>query len=207
MADNADNSKKILMGRIGAAHGLRGQVRINSFTQDPLAIATYALLRTNRDGLTLSITKSRLAKNVVIAKFAGIDDRTSAEALNGVELYVLRQELPQPEGDEEFLHADLIGLQARLQDGQVLGEVVGVANYGAGDVLQIREKSGQTEMFAFTRAIVPEINLDGGFLLIVPPVEIEGEQRRQKTQGENPPSEKIPSEKTPPDETQSDETQ
>lgn len=177
MADSAQSTKKILMGRIGAAHGLRGQVRITSFTEDPLSIANYSPLLTDRAGLTLTITKSRLAKNTLIAKLAGIDERTSAEALNGVELFTLRKDLPETEDEEDFLHADLVGLQARLQDGNVLGEVAGIANFGAGDLLEIRTPAGNTELFSFTRAIVPEINTKKGHLLIVPPLEIKGENQ------------------------------
>ena len=182
MADNAtserSDSKKILVGRIGAAHGLRGQVRINSFTDNPLSIADYSPLLTNRDDLTLTITKSRLAKNVVVAKLAGIDERTSAEALNGVELFTRRAKLPHTDNEQDFLHVDLIGLEARLDTGEVLGKVVTIANFGAGDLLEIRKPAGETLLFPFTRAVVPEINLKEGFMLIVPPVEIEGEQKR-----------------------------
>lgn len=183
MAENAssgNSNKKILVGRIGAAHGLRGQVRINSFTENPLSIADYSPLLTDRDDLTITITKSRLAKNVVIAKLADVDDRTSAEALNGVELFVPRTKLPPTDNEDDFLHVDLIGLEARLNDGQILGEIVDVANYGAGDLLEIREPGGEALLFPFTRAVVPQIRLEQGFLLIVPPVEIEGEQKREK---------------------------
>ncbi len=182
MADDASSGnsgdKKILVGRIGAAHGLRGQVRINSFTENPLSIADYSPLLTDRDGLTLTITKSRLAKNVVIAKLGGIDDRTSAQALNGVELFTRREKLPQTDDEDDFLHVDLIGLEARLDSGEVLGDVVTIANFGAGDLLEIREPGGETMLFAFTRAVVPEIDIKEGFLLILPPVEIDGEQEQ-----------------------------
>ncbi|HHG89318.1 MAG TPA: ribosome maturation factor RimM [Devosia sp.] len=182
MADNASSGnsgdKKILVGRIGAAHGLRGQVRINSFTENPLSIADYSPLYTDRAGLKLTITKSRLAKNVVIAKLAGIDERTSAEALNGVELFVPRSKLPPCDNEDEFLHVDLVGLQARLDTGQVLGEVTTIANFGAGDLLEVREPDGETKLFAFTRAVVPQVNIKEGFVLIVPPVEIEGDQKQ-----------------------------
>ncbi len=180
MADNAtsEHTRKILVGRIGAAHGLRGQVRINSFTENPLTIADYSPLLTDRDGLTLTITKSRLAKNIVIAKLKGIDDRTSAEILNGVELFVPRNKLPEPDNEDEFLHVDLIGLEARLDTGEVLGEVITVANYGAGDLLEVRKSGSETVLLPFTRAVVPEINIKDGFVLIVLPVEIEEEKER-----------------------------
>jgi len=170
--------EKILMGRVGAAHGLAGEVRITSFTKDPLSIAAYSPLLTDREGLSVSILTARLSKKMVIAKLDGVDDRTQAEALNGVELFVKRSALAQSDDEDEFLHADLIGLEARLQDGTVFGEIIAVPNYGAGDLVEIGLPGGQTTLVAFTRQVVPEIHVEQGYIIVVVPKEIAGEEGR-----------------------------
>ena len=117
------SSNLILLGTIGAAHGIKGQVRIATHTQDPEAIASYGPLATDRDGLVVTLSKVRLHKNVVVAHIKGISDRTAAEQLNGVNLYVERSKLPDPEDEDDFYHADLLGLEARLDSGVVIGTV------------------------------------------------------------------------------------
>ena len=169
-------SSRLLMGRIGAAQGIRGEVRITPFTADPLALAGYGPLETDRAGLTVTISNARLAKSVLVARIEGVSDRNAAEKLNGVGLYVERENLPPVEHEDDFYHADLIGLAARLADGTLLGEVIAVPNFGAGDLLEVRDRAtGATSYFPFTRAAVPEIRLRDGFLTIAPPDEIEGE--------------------------------
>ncbi len=165
---------KLLVGRIGAAHGVRGEVRIQSFTEDPMALLRYSPLATNRPGLAVTILAARTATNVLVARLAGINDRTAAETLNGVELYVDRALLPEPEGEDDFYHADLIGLEARLTDGKVLGAVSAVPNFGAGDLLEVRDPvSGDTFLYPFTRRVVPEVRLADGYLVIEVPLETE----------------------------------
>lgn len=172
MAQAGDN--KLLMGRIGAAHGIRGEVRIQSFTEDPLALASYGPLSTNRPGLTIRILAARTTTNVLVARLEGINDRNAAEKLNGVELYVDRALLPDPDDDDDFYHADLIGLKARLAGGSEIGEVMAVPNFGAGDLLEIRDpRSGDTYLYPFSKAVVPEVRIADGYLLIDPPIEAE----------------------------------
>ncbi|WP_244513445.1 ribosome maturation factor RimM [Devosia insulae] len=171
MAQAGDN--KLLMGRIGAAHGIKGEVRIQSFTEDPLALASYGPLSTNKPGLTIKILAARTTTNVLVARLEGINDRNAAEKLNGVELYVDRALLPDTDGDD-FYHADLIGLKARLADGSEIGEVMAVPNFGAGDLLEIRDpRSGDTYLYPFSKAVVPEVRVAEGYLLIDPPIEAE----------------------------------
>jgi len=170
----ADDGKPnlLLMGRIGAAHGIKGEVRLQSFTEDPLALAGYGPLRTNRDGLTIVIEAARGTTNVLVARLKGVADRNAAEKLNGVELYVDRALLPATEDEDDFYHVDLIGLTARLVDGTVIGTVTAVPNFGAGDILEVRAANGQeTFLFPFTHAAVPEIRLADGYLVIDPPTE------------------------------------
>lgn len=157
------------MGRIGAAHGTRGEVRITSYTEDPLAIAGYGPLETDRPGLSVTISAARLAKTVLVARLAGISSREEAEKLNGAGLYVARERLPQTEPDE-FYHADLVGLEVRLADGSVLGVVTGVANFGADDLLDVKLADGSRSVYLpFTKAVVPELHLAEGCLLAAPP--------------------------------------
>jgi 16S rRNA processing protein RimM len=167
-----------LLGQIGAAHGIKGEVRIATHTQDPLAIGTYGPLDTDRPGLTITITKLRLQKNVVVAHIKGISDRTAAEKLNGVNLYLDRSKLPEPEDEDDFYHADLLGLEARLESGVVLGQVSAIPNFGAGDLIEIRDpQSGDTYLYPFTKAVVPTIRINEGYLTIVVPLDVdEGEE-------------------------------
>jgi len=185
---NGPDKNMILMGRIGAAHGLQGEVRIASFTQDPMAIAKYGDLSTSRPELNITIKKSRLAKSkssssqqtIIIAKLQNIDTRTQAEGLNGIELFVKKEKLAQNQNQEdEFLHIDLIGLEARLPGGKKAGKVIAVQNFGAADLLEIEQSSKKTILLPFTKAAVPKICLEEGFLEIVPLEEIDGENRKE----------------------------
>jgi len=166
--------KKLLMGRIGAAHGIGGEVRIQSFTEEPLALKDYGPLSTNKPGLTIEIESARAPTNVLVARLKGVKDRTAAEKLNGVELYVARDRLPPPAEDDDFYHADLIGLNARLADGSVLGTVTAIPNFGAGDLLEVRdERTGDTFLYPFTKAVVPEVHVAEGYLVVEVPTEAE----------------------------------
>jgi len=174
MADSA--TQRLLMGRIGAAHGIKGEVRIQSFTEDPMALVGYGALETSRPGLALTIERARTTTNVLIAKLKGVDDRNAAERLNGVELFVDREKLPSIDDEDDFYVADLIGLEARGADGRPMGKVVAVPNYGAGDILEIGDRAGgNTRLIPFTQAAVPEVHVGQGYVVIVPPVEVEGE--------------------------------
>jgi 16S rRNA processing protein RimM len=166
------SSKRLLMGRIGAAHGIRGEVRILSFTEQPLALKDYGPFTTNKPGLVIEIESARATTNVLVARLKGIADRTAAEKLNGVELYMDRDRLPPPDDDDDFYHSDLIGLDARLADGSVLGKVVAIPNYGASDLIEVRnERSGDTYLYPFTKAVVPHVHLAEGYLVIEVPIE------------------------------------
>ena len=168
MAENG----RILMGRIGAPHGIKGDVRIQSFTEDPLALPGYGPFMTNRPGLMVTIASARGTTNMLVARIAGVNDRSAAEKLNGIELYVARDALPPSPDEDDFYHADLIGLSARLADGTVLGTVKAIPNFGAGDILEVRaENGGDTFLFPFTRAVVPHVDIREGYLVIDPPLD------------------------------------
>lgn len=172
-ATMAENTNLILLGTIGAAHGIKGEVRIASHTQDPEAIAAYGPLKTNRPELTITIEAARLSKTVLIARIKGIRDRNAAEALNGVALYIERDRLPETEDEDDFYHADLIGLDARLDESGVsIGAVLALHNYGAGDLIEIQDpRSGDTFLYPFTKAVVPHIRVAEGYLTIAPPLD------------------------------------
>lgn len=174
----SSTSNRIFLGQIGAAHGIKGQVRIATHTQPPEAIGSYGPLDTDRPGLTVTLTKVRLQKNVVIAHIKGISDRTAAEQLNGVSLFIDRDRLPAPEDEDDFYHADLIGLDARLDTGVTIGKVSAVPNFGAGDLIEVHDpQSGDTFLYPFTKAVVPVVNIADGYLTIVVPLDApEGEE-------------------------------
>jgi 16S rRNA processing protein RimM len=164
----AGAGKRILLGRIAGAHGIRGEVLIKTFTERPEDIAAYGPLDDGA-GRTLAIEAARVTSKGVVARIAGIHDRTGAEALKGTSLYVDRERLPTPE-EGEFYHADLIGLAAVGRDGAAIGTVVAVHDFGAGDILEIAPAGGgPTLLLPFNDAVVPEIDIAGGRLVVVPP--------------------------------------
>ena len=165
----------ILVGRFGAPHGVRGEIRLQSFTGEPRAIAGYGPLQAG-DGRCFALSAVRLVKdNMLVARVAGIADRDAAAALTHLELYVARAALPPPDEDEVYV-ADLVGMAALNGEGRALGTVVGVPNYGGGDLVEVRPPTGgETVLFPFTKAVVPTIDLAGRTLTIVPPDEVEEE--------------------------------
>ncbi len=159
---------RICLGQIGAPHGVRGEVRLHSFTAEPTAIATYGPLETE-DGRVFKIDNLRPAKHAFVAKLSGIDDRNAAERLANTKLYVPRARLPEPAEANEFYHADLIGLRAVDGTGKECGTVVAVHNFGAGDLIELQPPDGaQTELLPFDAATVPEVNVRGGTIVINP---------------------------------------
>ena len=165
----------ILVGRFGAPHGVRGEVRLQSFTADPRAIAGYGSLR-DKTGRRFTLAAVRLVRdNMLVARVAGIADRDGAAALTNLELYVERAALPPP-GEDEFYVADLVGMAVADDQGRALGTVIGVPNYGGGDLLELRPASGgETLLLPFTRAVVPTIDFSARRLTVVPPEEVDGD--------------------------------
>jgi 16S rRNA processing protein RimM len=160
---------RILVAEIGAAHGTRGEVRLRSFTQDPLAVKDYGALESEDGARTFTIERVRPAKDCLVARIAGVADRTAAERLRNTKLYVGRDRLPAP-ADEEFYHADLIGLVALAADGSELGKVVAVHNFGAGDLIELQPAAGgPAVMLPFTVASVPVVDIAGRRIVVDPP--------------------------------------
>jgi 16S rRNA processing protein RimM len=158
----------VLLGEIGAAQGLKGEVRLRSYTEEPAAIARYGTLE-DEHGRPIEIESLRVTPKALIARIRGVSDREGAEALARTKLYIARARLPE-RGAEEWYHADLIGLAALGRDGAEIGTVVAVQNFGAGDLIEIAPKrGGATVLVPFTREAVPEIDVEGGRLTIDPP--------------------------------------
>lgn len=158
----------VLMAVIGAAQGLRGEVRVKSYTGDPMAIGDYGHLH-SADGRVFEVLDVREAKTVAIVRFRGINDRNAAEALNGVELYVDRDALPDDDlEDDEFFYADLEGLEVFDAEGKSYGSVSGVYDFGAGDLLELKGPGRRPVLIPFSEAAVLEIDLEGGRLLVDP---------------------------------------
>jgi 16S rRNA processing protein RimM len=150
------------------AQGLKGEVKAKVFTDTPDALPRYGVLHT-KDGRKLKITAFRPAKEgeAVIA-FEGISDRNAAEALKGTQLFVDRAALSDTEEDE-FYHADLIGLEARDSEGRVLGKVAAIHNFGASDVIELARADGDQVHLAFTRETVPHIRIKDGYIIVAVP--------------------------------------
>jgi 16S rRNA processing protein RimM len=165
----------ICVARIGAAHGVRGAVKLWTFTEDPLAVKHYGPLMTKDGTRQFEVTHAREAKGHLVATLKGIATRDEAERLNGLELYVARDKLPATDEDE-YYHADLIGLAAVTAADEPLGRVIAIHNFGAGDIIEIAPASGATMLLPFTNAVVPTVDLAGGRVVIELPDEIEGDE-------------------------------
>ncbi len=165
-------SRDVLLAVVLGAHGLKGEVRVKTFTATPEMLGAYGPLHAG-DGRGLTVVSARAGKDgEAIAAFGEVADRNAAENLKGVELFVARGALP-PAQSGEFYHADLVGLAAEDALGRRIGRVVAVHNYGASDVLVIARAGGDEVLIAFTRESVPEIDVDAGRLVVAVPEETE----------------------------------
>lgn len=167
-------SGQICIARIGAAHGVRGAVKLWTFTEDPFAVQTYGPLTTRDGSRQFEVATAREANGHLVATLKGVATREDAERLNGIELYVARDKLPATEEDE-YYHADLIGLAAVTSAGEPLGRVAAIHNFGAGDIIEIAPPHGATMLLPFTNAVVPKVDLAAGRVVIELPAEIEGD--------------------------------
>lgn len=171
-----ENDNLIFVAQVGAAHGVKGEVKIATFTADPMAMAGYKTLLRQDGSPALAIASARPAKGGIVARLKGVADRNAAEALRGLKLYIRRDSLPEPEEDEFYL-ADLIGLTVETVEGEVLGKVRTVQDFGAGDLLEIQPRVGASWWLPFTRDAVPEVRLADGKLIAAPPQSIEADPR------------------------------
>jgi 16S rRNA processing protein RimM len=165
-------SKDVLLGVVIGAQGLKGEVKVKTFTEVPVKLGAYGPLHT-RDGRKLLVSNARESKGYAIVEFEGIGTRSAAESLKGDELYVLRSALPRIHG-HEFYHADLLGLRAEDLEGRTIGKVIAIHNFGASDVIEIERGDGQgTVLMPFTSEIVPVIDLEDRRMVVAAPEEVE----------------------------------
>ena len=166
----AEARKRVCLGRAIGARGLKGELRIKTYTQDPLSISGYGTLEDEAGALRFEITRVSAVKDGVVVQLKGVTTREAAEALKGTQFYVNRDRLPEVEDEGEYYFADLIGLVAVNGEGAALGQVVAVQNFGAGDLLEVRPPDGgRSVLVPFTQEIVPDIDLEAGWLLMLPP--------------------------------------
>jgi 16S rRNA processing protein RimM len=167
-------SQQICIARIGAPHGVRGAVKLWTFTEDPMAVTQYGPLTTKDGARKFEVANAREANGHLVATLKGVASREDAERLNGIELYIRRDKLPATEADE-YYHADLIGLAAVNAALEPIGKVIAIHNFGAGDIIEIAPTQGSTLLLPFTNAVVPTVDLAGGRVVIELPGEIEGD--------------------------------
>jgi len=166
----APSQDRVCVGAIAGARGLKGEVRIKSFTADPDDVAAYGPVTTEDGSRSFRVTVTARAKGLVIARLEGIGGRDEAEALKGTRLYVPKSALPEPE-EGVYYHADLIGLKAETRDGAPLGTVKAVHNFGAGDIIEIAgtDEDNRELMVPFTRDAVADVDMENGRIVVAPP--------------------------------------
>ena len=164
--------KLILIGRVAGAFGVKGEVRITAFGDDPLALLAYRDLKREDGSPAFTLISGRAAKGELIAKTKEVLVKEAVDALRGLDLYVPRGALPPPDEDEFYL-TDLIGLRAETPEGEALGAVKAVHNFGAGDMLEIAPDAGEGFYLPFTREAVPEVRIAEGLIVAMKPIEVE----------------------------------
>ena len=162
-----EDRSRVCLGVVTAPHGVRGLLRIKSFTADPEAIGQYGPLENER-GEPVVLELVGAVKGVVLARLDGVADRDAAERLKGMRLFLPRERLPEP-GEDEFYHTDLLGLAVEFADGTLLGRVRAVHDFGAGDSIEIEQEGGAIVMVPFSRAAVPVVDIAGGRIVVEPP--------------------------------------
>ncbi|HXP05234.1 MAG TPA: ribosome maturation factor RimM [Stellaceae bacterium] len=182
VAAGKSGEPRVCLGVVGAPHGVRGAVRIKSFTGEPAGIAGYGALEDESGArqFTLKVVGPAKGDGMVIATLSGVSDRERAEALRGLRLYAPRAVLPATEDEDEFYYADLVGLAAVMEDGTRLGTVIAVHDFGAGDMLEIERDAGQPVLVPFTRAAVPVVDLAERRVVLDPPAGLIDPPRRAK---------------------------
>ena len=153
---------------------MRGEVKLWPFTQDPMAVLHYGPLSTKDGARQFEVARARVAKDHLVATLKGVATREDAERVNGIELYISRDKLPATD-DDEYYHADLIGLRAVNMRGETIGKVLAIHNFGAGDIIEIAPAQGSTLLLPFTNAVVPTVDIAAGHVVIVMPEEIDGD--------------------------------
>lgn len=165
--------RQVVVAVVTGAHGVHGRVRLKTFTEVPADVAAYGPLCEEDGPRTFALRVTGATRDGVIVEIEGVRSREAAEALKGLRLCVERERLPELEDEEDFYHADLVGLVAQTPEGQRLGTVRAVHDFGAGDVLDIKPAKGKALLLPFTREVAPEVDVAGGTITIVVPDEVE----------------------------------
>jgi len=165
------SDKLIRVGRVAGAFGVKGEIRIATYTEQPMSLLSYGALLDQRGAVCLSLTTARESKGGLIGRAKGVETKEQADALRGLVLHVERSTLPQPDEDEFYL-TDLIGLSAVAPDGASLGKIRSVQDFGAGDLLEVAPVAGNSWYAPFTRAVVPSVDIAGGRVVIDRPAEV-----------------------------------
>ncbi|MGO9943167.1 MAG: ribosome maturation factor RimM [Rhodoblastus sp.] len=174
---------EVLVGVFGAPHGVRGEMRVKSYMQEPMSIASYGALHDSAGREFILAAARPLKDDLLVVRVKGVADRDAAQKLTNVQLYLSREKLPPPD-DDEYYCRDLIGLRAETGEGQLLGTIVDVLNYGAGDILEVAPPAGETLLFPFTRAVVPRVDLEAGIVIVEPPFVVDDESPSEPEQPE-----------------------
>jgi 16S rRNA processing protein RimM len=174
--------QRVLVGIVVGAQGVRGRVRIKSFTQDPMAVGAYGPLADEAGKRSFTLRAIGLSRGAVLADIAGVADRNAAEALKGTRLYVERSALGGTD-EGEYFEADLIGLKAEDGEGRVLGRVKALFDFGAGPLVELEGEGGKTQLLAFTDANVPVVDIAGGRIVVNLPVEVEARPEDEEKEG------------------------
>ncbi len=167
----AKDTDRLCLGVITGAHGIRGQVKVKSFTENPKQMTKYGPLTDVSGKHVYTLSVSGQAKGLLIVNIGEVKDRNEAELLKGTELFIARDNLPKP-NDDEFYHADLIGLKALEEDGEEYGVVKGLFDFGAGDIMEVQRWDGKSVMLPFTLEVVPTVNVEAGHIIVIPPIEV-----------------------------------
>ncbi len=162
-------SSRIVVAQIVGAHGVHGRVKLKSFTGEPEAVFAYGPLTDASGARSFALRKTGTGKDHFLAEVEGVRSKEAADALRGTLLHVERDRLPEPEDEDEFYHADLIGLPVETTDGTAFGTVKAIFDFGAGDVLEIDHVSAKTVHLPFTKAEVPVVDVKGGRVVVNPP--------------------------------------
>jgi 16S rRNA processing protein RimM len=178
------SEQQICLGVIIGARGITGEVRIKTYTGTPEDITAYGSLRDETGGRTFEIADVRVIKGQASVRIEGINDRDAAEALKGIELYVSRADLPDT-GDGEYYHSDLIGLAVLGQEGEAVGTVKALYDFGAGDVLEIERPEASDVMLSFNEEMVTDVDIKAGRLVVdIPPELLESGNSKTKARKE-----------------------
>jgi 16S rRNA processing protein RimM len=163
----------LMVGRVAGAFGVKGELRITSFTADPMSLVDYTTLLREDGSTAHTLTGGRVAKGGVVVRAKEIETREQAEAARGLRLYIPRDLLPDTEDEDEFYVADLVGLDVVSVEGEPLGRVKSVHDFGAGDLLEIEPPQGPSWWLPFTREAVPEVSISERRVVAVKPEETE----------------------------------